>query len=256
MKLLCVLAFCLGDVANDCSQATLRSAADQALVQAARVAAGQTVVQSPAGTGAGETAMRPSQPVTNPVAVRVIRPAQAATEVGRDLLTGSLLVSSGDCLAIKTFTGSPYTHVGMVVLRRGQPFVYDSTGGYGVRCQTLENYLRWLGPHPVAVYQPLDGRVAKQSDQLEQYLDAQLGRPYAVTHHLTGERCDGVHCAEYLTDALMEIRLISAKQPPRVSPGSLVSGLTKHGLYAAGPGWVIQEPPAPPRESWCSRCAN
>ncbi len=37
--------------------------------------------------------------------------------------TGTLLVSEGDCLAVQVYTQSPFTHVGAVVMRDGQPFV-------------------------------------------------------------------------------------------------------------------------------------
>ena len=49
---------------------------------------------------------------------------QEATSILRpQVQTGTLLVSEGDCLAVQAYTQSPYTHVGAVVMRNGQPFV-------------------------------------------------------------------------------------------------------------------------------------
>ena len=259
MKLFCILALFLSEVGQDCDQTAVRNVADQAILQQSAVESSSVPLKTERAAAeqaqTGSSAESKSIPRPATPAIRNVTPTRAATEMAPELQAGSLLVSSGDCLAIKTFTGSPYTHVAIVVLRRGQPYVYDSTARVGVRCQTLANYLRWLGPHPVAIFQPVDSRIAERSDRLEEYLDGQLGRPYAVAHHVTGQRCEGVHCAEYLTEALISIQLVQAQRPPRVSPASLVSGLTKSGLYASGTSWVVQEPPPPAVEqSWCSQC--
>jgi hypothetical protein len=42
-----------------------------------------------------------------------------------------------------------------------------------------------------------------------------------------------VHCAEYVTDALMSIELLHAERPCKVSPASLVTGITREKIYTA-----------------------
>lgn len=170
--------------------------------------------------------------------------------------TGTLLVSEGDCLAVRTFTGSPYTHVGTVAVRDGRLFVYDSTSGQGVRCQTLENYVRWLDQHEVRLLHPARPLTGESERAFVRHLDGELGRPYAVLHHLTGERCEGLHCAEYVTDALVAANRLTVQKAPKVSPASLVVGVTTSGVYTDGTRLRLEPPPRVVSESdsWCSRC--
>lgn len=164
--------------------------------------------------------------------VQVASIIEAASELQPVLKTGTLLVSEGDCLAVRVYTQSPFTHVAAVVQRNGRPFVYDSANGVGVRCQTLENYLRTQSPDELHVFQPARALSSNQQKRLTGSLDGQLGRPYAVVHHLSGERGNGVHCAEYIAEALGNCGLIKVKNPARVSPASLVKGITIHDVYS------------------------
>lgn len=177
----------------------------------------------------------------------------AATVLAGEVETGSLLVSEGDCLAVKVFTGSPYTHVAGVVVEQGRAFVYDSQNGVGVRKQTLENYLGSTRPDELRVLNPAEPFGDERAEEFRMSLEDQLGRPYAVKHHLTGNRCDGLHCAEYMTDALMAADLITAQRPSRVSPASLRSGLLRHDLYVETQMIVIAEPEPqrPQGDNWC-----
>ncbi len=183
------------------------------------------------------------------------------TRIEAESVTGTLLVSEGDCLAVKTFTGSPYTHVGTIVVRDGRTFVYDSTAGQGVRCQTLANYVKWLDTHEVRLLHPSKPLAGPTEQAFVRHLDGELGRPYAVLHHLSGNRCEGVHCAEYVTDALVAARKITVEKSPRVSPASLVEGVTRADMagasvYVAGGRYQQELPPPPPAvsSSWCGDC--
>ncbi len=178
---------------------------------------------------------------------------QTAEELAPRLQTGSLLFNEGDCLAIRVYTASPYTHVAIVVIDDGQPFVYDSMNGSGVRKQTLAEYLVTQCPDELHVYHPSQTLTAEQGRGLVSYLDRQLGRSYAVHHHVTGRRVAGVHCAEYVTDALMSIGLLHAEQPSRVSPASLRTGITTTGLYGSDVTLSLTLPaePAPRGTNHC-----
>jgi len=179
--------------------------------------------------------------------------AVTANRIAPQLQTGTLLFSEGDCLAIRVYTASKYTHVAVVCIEGGKPYVYDSMNGVGVRRLSLARYLAAESPNEVQIFQPRRTLTAEQGSQLEAALRSQLGRPYAVKHHLTGERAEGLHCSEYATDALMSIGLITAERPPRVSPASLAIGVTRTNIYTTGQTLDL-EPPAPPREPARNRC--
>lgn len=178
---------------------------------------------------------------------------QTADDLSPQLQTGSLLFNEGDCLAIRVYTASPYTHVAIVVMEEDQPFVYDSMNGAGVRKQTLSDYLITQCPDELHVYHPQRPLTEEQGRGLTEYLDSQLGREYAVHHHVTGQRSKGVHCAEYVTDALMSIGLLHAEQPSKVSPASLQTGITTADVYASN-GTIDLTPPAAPTPKGSNRC--
>lgn len=180
---------------------------------------------------------------------------QVASVVESDARTGTLLVTQGDCLAVRIYTQSPYTHVAAIVMRNGRPVVYDSIKGAGVRCLPLKTYLQSVGQDAIHIFQPRRQFDEGRAGKFEAALDSQLGQPYAVKHHLSGERGEGLHCSEYVTDALMACGMVKANQPARVSPASLVEGITKHGIYSSGTTLQISPPAASepkPETGWCA----
>ena len=178
---------------------------------------------------------------------------EAAKGLAGRMETGTLLFSEGDCLAVKVFTGSPYTHVAGVVAEKEETWVYDSQNGIGVRKLPLAEYLAATRPDELHVLNPAEPFDEEHARRFKSHLESQLGRPYAVKHHLTGRRCDGLHCAEYMTDSLTAADLIDADRPARVSPASLRSGLLRHQLYdEAGVVRVeAAEPERAPGRNWC-----
>ena len=180
---------------------------------------------------------------------------EVLAELKQSLQTGSLIFSQGDCLAVKIFSGSSYTHVGGVVVKDGEVTVYDCMNGPGVRKTSLDEYLRLQTPAQIHVVHPATPLATERATAYEAHLNGQLGRQYAIKHHLTGQRCDGLHCAEYTTDALMAAQLIRANNSARVSPGSLLEGLEKANLYADGGRFALKaaEVPTPINLTWCQR---
>ena len=162
--------------------------------------------------------------------------------LGEHAQPGTLLFSKGDCLAVRVFTGSPYTHVAMICPEEGDLVVYDANPGDGVRRQSLDEYLKSIAPGELQLLQPRRPLTGDEQTRLQSYLTSKLRTPYSVMHHTTGHRADGVHCAEYLTDALMELQWIEAESPPRVSPGSLLQGLTAGKVYVSGASYQMEEP--------------
>jgi hypothetical protein len=180
--------------------------------------------------------------------------AAAAESVSSRTQTGTLIFSQGDCLAVKVFTRSPYTHVAAVVMKNGQPYVYDSIHGQGVRRQSLKAYFKSQSPDVVYLMHPKKPFSKERSKQFSSYLKGQLGKSYAIKHHLTGKRAQGVHCSEYVTDALMSCRMIRAKQPSRVSPGSLATGILRANLYSPSQTINLKKKTFKPKgRNWCDQ---
>jgi hypothetical protein len=192
-----------------------------------------------------------------PDATAESKPSSAAViaELQPRLQTGSLIFSQGDCLAVKIFSQSSYTHVGAVVVRNGDIQVYDSMNGSGVRASPLAEYLRLQTPCDLHVVHPSRSLTEKQAAAFEAHLKSQLGRKYAIKHHLSGQRGDGLHCAEYVTDSLMAASVIHANRPARVSPGSLLQGLEQGSLCVQGGRFRLKavSPPPPANLTWCQR---
>ncbi len=175
-------------------------------------------------------------------------------ELSSQCQTGSVIFSEGDCLAVKVFSGSRLTHCGAVMIEDGRPVVYDAMPGAGVRKTPLVDYLRLQTPSEIQMVHPEKPFAKTESLAYVEYLESQLGREYGIKHHLTGQRANGVHCAEYCTDALLAAGRISAEQPARVSPGSLYEGLTEHRLYTDGGTFTLaakKTSTVRENESWC-----
>ena len=169
--------------------------------------------------------------------------------------TGTLLFSQGDCLAVRVYSQSSYTHVAIVVKQADECWVYDAMPGPGVRRTPLAQYLYELTPGKVEVFQPQRPIEGPSAVLMQRYLESQLGRPYQVRQHLTGCACVGVHCSEYVTEALMAAEQITARQPARVTPGSLLEGVVEGRVYALDRACELTTAPAevPEDEGWCGR---
>lgn len=158
-------------------------------------------------------------------------PTKMAKELRSEMPTGTLLLGQGDCLAVRIFTRSSFTHVATVVRQGTKSWVYDSMNGVGVRKMLLADYLNDQRETIINVIVPKKAWSKRKREAFVDHLESQLGRPYGIKHHLTGKRAQGIHCSEYMTDALMEADVITAKKPSRVSPGSLVEGVIFGRLY-------------------------
>ena len=166
---------------------------------------------------------------------------QAVSEITRSCESGSLIFSQGDCLAVRAYTNSPYTHVAVVIYdESGSPYVYDSMNGVGVRKLSLDDYLETQAPDKVHLFHPKRSLRTKEVSEFQDHLDEQLGRPYSVKHHITGRRSKGLHCSEYVSEALVEIEWLKVKNPARVSPASLAEGIAKYGVYRPAETYLLE----------------
>ncbi|WP_437203683.1 YiiX/YebB-like N1pC/P60 family cysteine hydrolase [Planctomicrobium sp. SH664] len=214
-------------------------------------------------SGAADREIAPSRQfasLNSPVPVPDAKVVPASFDEAVDCIraqcqTGSLIFTEGDCLAVRIFTWSSYTHVGAVVFEGDEPFVYDSTSGIGVRKLPLREFLLALQVEQVSLLHPVRPFTAEEAATFELTLRGELGRPYSVKHHLTGRRNSGLHCAEYVTDALISIDWLQAKNPVRVSPASLVAGIVMYQVYQVGE--IVPVPvvltPVPETTGMCAR---
>ncbi len=178
----------------------------------------------------------------------------AAEEITPFAQTGTLIFSQGDCLAVRIFTKSPYTHVAAVVMEDGKPYVYDSMSGVGVRRLPLKRYCQSECPNTMHVYKPASKFNPRRKELFKEHLKSELGREYGVKHHLTGNRAEGIHCAEYVIDALSACRLMKAEHPAKVSPDSLRRGIEKSNLYDKALVLEVKKPvDREAGDNWCDQ---
>src|SRR5262245_49149010 len=95
--------------------------------------------------------------------VAEVSAAEALARLSDELQTGSLLVSRGDCLAVKIYSASALTHVAAVVVKDKKMLVYDATGGAGVRKQLLSDYIQGLRDARVHPFHPIEPLSEKQT---------------------------------------------------------------------------------------------
>ncbi|TWT57768.1 hypothetical protein KOR42_11340 [Thalassoglobus neptunius] len=185
----------------------------------------------------------------------VIADAKVIADIIDSCENGSLLFSQGDCLAVRCYTNSPYTHVGIVIEEGDQKIAYDSMNGVGVRKMSLEDYLTTQAPDTVHAFHPIRKLNRSEVSELREHLESQLGRPYSVKHHITGKRNAGLHCSEYVTDALVSIDWLKVSNPPRVSPASLAEGIEHNSIYLVGPVYEVpaEIQPIPEPDGFCER---
>ncbi|MDB5387412.1 MAG: hypothetical protein JWM11_3058 [Planctomycetaceae bacterium] len=181
---------------------------------------------------------------------------ETVNAVAEAVQTGSIIASRGDCLAVRVYTQSPYTHVGAVVVQDGRAVVYDSMIRIGVRCQPLDEYLESQRPCDIELFHPVKPFTKTQAKNFEKHLTEQVGRPYAIRQYVTGREVKGLHCAEYLTQALIASEHITAANPAKVSPAEILECVTKHELYSTGDTSnlpAVPVPPPPPATTWYGR---
>lgn len=196
-----------------------------------------------------------SRIVVDPPQSVVAVPLDPVLTIAAQCQTGTLIFSRGDCLAVRIYTGSGYTHVAAVV-REGKTIdVYDSMNGTGVRKLSLADYLATQRPDEVQLFHPRRPLTEEETTRFRAYLDSQIGRPYSVKHHLTGRKSKGIHCSEYATEALIAIDWLKAENPVKVSPASLARGIESDGVHTAG-DWIhlpFEAEPVPEPQGCCAR---
>lgn len=112
---------------------------------------------------------------------------------------------SAQSLAVQRATGSPYSHMGVILQQNGQPCVFEAAKT--VRCTPLANWIaRGEGGHFVLKRLKAAPDVAAQA-KLQKAARAFVGRPYDLTFEWSDQR---IYCSELvwkLYDRALGIRI-------------------------------------------------
>lgn len=183
----------------------------------------------------------------------VITAALLGTDVPK---TGTILYLERSNLVVERVTGSPLSHVAMVVQIGGQPWVYEATPAE-VRRVALAHYLGEIAQlnqsrsTQIRVFSMRPRRTlsSNQVQSLRAYLDVQLGRRYSVTGYLRGRSGDGIQCAELLGHALDRTGCLKYEHHHRLSPVEFV----KQAEPAYQKPIRMELPELQPEATWCDQ---
>jgi len=136
---------------------------------------------------------------------------------------GTIIFLENSQPVVEWKTDSSLSHVALIFNLDGQPYVYEAVRPV-VRKIPLRNWIEekrhelqripdlkvWTC-HPSQPYTP------QQVQAMLQYLNAQIGRDYAVTSFVTGPR-HTIHCCELASNAFNAAGLNYSTQPWRMTP--------------------------------------
>jgi hypothetical protein len=170
--------------------------------------------------------------------------------------SGSLVVLADSNKVVSAWTDSNITHVGVLMHKDGESWIYEATPG-SVRRVTLSAYCRELSeqngqrrkPIRLWVMQPEKPYSDAQLERMQTYLDRQLGRRYSVKGYVRKRPVDGIHCAELASTALSHGERIDVPTPFAMSPGALYEKVSP--VYRDPEPVTL--PSRPAQSSWCSR---
>lgn len=143
-----------------------------------------------------------------PFALLVLVPFGQTAAASGQLRDGDIIFQSsrsGQSLAVQLATHSPYSHVGIVFLRDGKPFVYEAVAT--VRYTPLEEWRKHGDGGRYVVKRlkaPLDDA---QVEKLREAATPFEGKPYDLYFEWTGER---IYCSELvwkMYDQALGVRL-------------------------------------------------
>lgn len=179
---------------------------------------------------------------------------------------GSLIFLENCNSIVERATRGEIGHAALVFHEAGECFVYEATPGK-VRRVTLAEYHAELarlnqgrkadGAIRVWLLRPKTAYTAAETDQMQSYLDAQIGRRYSVRNYVKGKPAetraggarDGIHCAELTATTLNESGRYTFENCHRLNPQALYTALLP--THAAPEEQTIA--PLAVKEPWCQR---
>lgn len=137
---------------------------------------------------------------------------------------GSLLFLQHSNRHVERFTDSETTHVAIVI----DGWVYEATPPE-VRRIKLEEYESELSLDQeknkklkVRLLLPKDDYAGNEVNQMRNYLDSKIGKPYTIWGYILGKPVgDGYHCSQLVSGSLNTTRKFVFENPPKVTPGGL-----------------------------------
>lgn len=170
--------------------------------------------------------------------------------------SGSLVVLEDSNKLVATWTDSNITHLGVLMHKDGQAWIYEATPGV-VRRVGYTAYQRELSeqnrrrkqPIRMWIMQPQMPYSNAQLDRMQAYLDGQLGRRYSVKGYVQKRPVAGIHCAELASTALSKGERVIFASPHTQSPGAVCTEVSR--VYRAAER--IPLPVVPDTDSWCSQ---
>ena len=180
-----------------------------------------------------------------------------AVACGLDRLPDATVIYLENSNAIvERYTGSEISHVALAVNDGVTTWVYEATPRE-VRRLSWSSYVDELArlndgrrrPIKAFVMKPKRLLTQDQRERLVSYLDSQIGRRYSVKSYVRHMPSDGIHCAEYVANALMSANQLNADRSYRLNPAALVGQL--RGDYQTAS--AVSVPDYEPQGSWCER---
>jgi hypothetical protein len=139
-----------------------------------------------------------------------------------------------------------------------QPYVYEATPA-AVRKLVLTEYCREIAEQnrgrateqlvQLRLYSPARPYTEIERNRLRVYLESQIGRRYSVRGYVRDRSGDGIHCAEFVSTALVRTGRYQFPPSYSISPVSLVAQIKPtHAMSVELPTGEHRS-----RESWCHR---
>ena len=143
--------------------------------------------------------------------------------------TGTLLFVENSSNVVERYTGSSYTHVTIIVMEDGVPWVYEAEPPK-VKRATLEQWLTemaeynegWASPALLSVVSPRTPYTEEETVKLKRLLESRRGDPYSLRGYLRGQTGDGIHCSQLCAEAVEAAGRLEFSTPNhRISPEDL-----------------------------------
>ncbi len=140
------------------------------------------------------------------------------------VLDGSIVAITGGHRAVRAYTHSPYSHVGIIINENDVPYVYEADHDIGVRKISLKSYIAIANRSKETLWlmQPKKPLAKRHANAMRRYLISQIGREYTIWSYIRGKALRGCHCSELVTNALRRAQIYITNNPCKVSPGNVV----------------------------------
>lgn len=186
----------------------------------------------------------------------------AAVAIGSvDAPDGTLVVLENSNYVVERVTHSEVTHIGIVIKRGVEPWIYEATPSV-VRRLPLDRFLQEIASQNrgkddekqirVRLYAPVRQYTPLELKKMTVFLESQVGRRYSLRGYVRHKPGDGIHCAELVSSALARTGRFQFDEAYAVSPVRLVDFVKpSHDRPIAA---IL--PNAEVKGTWCERSSQ